>query len=495
MPFFNTLNNPSTASSQSINTGSFLTTGTAASLYYALSNPSGFITGKQLANGSIGINQTPLYFNIDSTNIGNSYGGFGIGAAGNVTIYPNNNLLLNPAAGWKVGIQNNSPVYDLDVIGSGNFSNGVYINGSGLAFANQISVTTNTTITGSYTIQSPSGSFFDGQKKIWRITQGGSGNNPISLGTGFRIPASTSLVASTGVGSTDVFGAIYNSGSNTWDVTSFVPGYSATGNSFSYTLPSYVTTSQTGQFYPASNPSGFALQNSLTGYLPITGGTTLGKNTFAKAGYNVGDLMFDNGTTDTPGTLFYYSGNKNFGIDSYYNSSSNKQYWRITKNLNESGGTELMQVDLSGNLNLPLGVVTMPMRPAFRVVGNGGAVSATTTLTSGNWTLDYQQGNSLNQSNGIFTAPISGLYSVHLVARTNSNSLNAISQAVVIKSGLGASSTTVQAMLEFGNNTSMNHAGVSTISRLGVGDTLKLSVLAGTIIFDGNDNWTVAYIG
>jgi len=44
MPFFNTLNNPSSASSQSINTGSFLTTGTAASLYYTTSNPSGFIS-------------------------------------------------------------------------------------------------------------------------------------------------------------------------------------------------------------------------------------------------------------------------------------------------------------------------------------------------------------------------------------------------------------------------------------------------------------------
>jgi hypothetical protein len=147
MPFFNTLNNPSTASSQSINTGSFLTTGNAASIYYLKSNPSGFITGKQLANGSIGINQTPLYFNIDSANIGNSYDGFGIGAAGSVSIYPNNNLLLNPVG--KVGIQNSSPTYDLDVIGSGNFSSGLYVNNNSVATV----ISVNSQSAGTYTLQ------------------------------------------------------------------------------------------------------------------------------------------------------------------------------------------------------------------------------------------------------------------------------------------------------------------------------------------------------
>jgi hypothetical protein len=30
---------------------------------------------------------------------------------------------------------------------------------------------------------------------------------------------------------------------------------------------------------------------------------------------------------------------------------------------------------------------------------------------------------------------------------------------------------------------------------MAVGDTLKFIVSAGTISFDGNDNWSVAYIG
>jgi hypothetical protein len=107
-------------------TGQFVSTAQTGA-FYATSNPSGFITGYQSNNGKIGVNQVPYYFDFDSVSIGNSYGGFGVGAAGNVSIYPNNNLLLNPVG--KVGIQNSSPVYDLDVVGSGNFSSGIQVKG------------------------------------------------------------------------------------------------------------------------------------------------------------------------------------------------------------------------------------------------------------------------------------------------------------------------------------------------------------------------------
>ncbi len=50
-------------------------------------------------------------------------------------------------------------------------------------------------------------------------------------------------------------------------------------------------------------------------------------------------------------------------------------------------------------------------------------------------------------------------------------------------------------MIEWAANTTMNHAGGSTISKLEVGDTLKAVVAVGTLSFDGNDNFSVAYIG
>jgi hypothetical protein len=147
---------------------------------------------------------------------------------------------------------------------------------------------------------------------------------------------------------------------------------------------------------------------------------------------------------------------------------------------------------LGGSLTVN-GQVTAPNRTAFRVIGNGGSVSATTTLTSSNWTLDYQQGTALDTSTGIFTAPTAGLYTVHLVMRTYNNANATINQAIIYKTS-GVTETVVT-MLEFGLNTSMNHAGVSSVVKLAVGDTLKVVVAIGTLSFDGNDNWSVAFIG
>ena len=66
--------------------------------------------------GNIGINNDPLYFNIDSTNIGNSYGDFGIGSSSNITINPNANLILTQNVG-NVGIGTITPATKLDVNG------------------------------------------------------------------------------------------------------------------------------------------------------------------------------------------------------------------------------------------------------------------------------------------------------------------------------------------------------------------------------------------
>lgn len=136
-----------------------------------------------------------------------------------------------------------------------------------------------------------------------------------------------------------------------------------------------------------------------------------------------------------------------------------------------------------------------PNRPAFCVRGDGGTVTATTTLTNSNWTIEYNQGSYLNGSTGIFTAPVAGLYQVNLVIRTSTNSSGSIIQALVRKTTAIGGGTTTLIMVEFGPNTSMNHAGGSNIVKLAAGDTLQLIASAGTISFDGNDNWSVAYIG
>jgi hypothetical protein len=160
--------------------------------------------------------------------------------------------------------------------------------------------------------------------------------------------------------------------------------------------------------------------------------------------------------------------------------------------LGSSSGSLLQ---LTGSLSLQSGSIIMPNRPAFRVTGAGGGKTAVTALSGSYLNVDYQQGGGWDNTTGTFTAPIAGLYQVNVVVRTNSNALGTISQLIVFKNNTGGTNGDVQIMVEFGANTTMNHTGGSTISRLAVGDTLKMVVAVGQISFDSNDNFSVAYLG
>lgn len=169
--------------------------------------------------------------------------------------------------------------------------------------------------------------------------------------------------------------------------------------------------------------------------------------------------------------------------------------------VNSAYTNTLLTLDDSGNLALAGNVTSSGVqssynanRPAFRVYGANTTGPLTTTqngtgqLNYNNWALDYNQGSYLNYTSGTFTAPVAGLYQINMNVRNAGNA--SYSQLICYKN-----SSTVMICIEFAGSSTMNHTGGSTIAKLAAGDTLIIKVAAGTITFDGNDNWSVAYLG
>ncbi len=216
-------------------------------------------------------------------------------------------------------------------------------------------------------------------------------------------------------------------------------------------------------------------------------------NTWTSSIATTGSNTF-NGNQTITGSLNLTNGNI---VASQITANTSSLYLTSGSNLyiQNGGVVEITgSLNLSGSMTIQSGSITMPNRPAFRVTGAGGGTAAVTTLSGSMTSIDFNQANCWDNTTGTFTAPIAGLYQVNLVCRTNSNSSSS-GQIIVYKNNTGGTTGTPQVMIEWAANTTMNHAGGSTISKLEVGDTLKAVVAVGTLSFDGNDNFSVAYIG
>jgi len=212
----------------------------------------------------------------------------------------------------------------------------------------------------------------------------------------------------------------YNSSSSLWKNSKTLDGsYKVTGTLSATTISATtylnlpIDIRQTGATYSnnnftfTNNTGGTfnVLFNTVTGLTingntTVTGTTFLGNGTFTKSGYATGDILLDNNSNDSPGVLMYYANNNNYGLDTWNGSYDvlSGQLFRITNNLNESGGAVKMAIDTSGNIVVNGFVKTNAWR--------AGQTIQTKLFSAGDLSFNSNYTNSTNT----YTSVVSGTY-------------------------------------------------------------------------------------
>lgn len=190
---------------------------------------------------------------------------------------------------------------------------------------------------------------------VWNVGSAGANSvsgNTLAITGNASVGGSLSTVNLTVTGTTSLSAGALSVNSlttgNTVSATGNVTGgnintgglVSATGNVRGGNLISTGIISATGNITGGN----LAATNTTTANISVTSRIVGGVNTFTKTvNLGNGDIILDNGTTDTPGIHFYYGNSVNFGIDVASSAL------RFVRHLGEANGVVIGSMDTSGN--------------------------------------------------------------------------------------------------------------------------------------------------